>query len=129
MKTLLVVMAVVEVGAGLALLAAPSFVAVLLLGSSLEYAVGLVVARICGAGLLSLGVACLLARDEAGAPAGGLLTAMLVYNVVATAVLGYARLGLGLMGILLWPAIVVHGALAIWCIVCLRSDSIRVRGT
>ena len=121
MRTLLVVMAVVEAGAGLALLAAPSFVAVLLLGSSLEGGVSLIVARICGSGLLSLGIACLLGRGDAGAPAAGLITAMLVYNVITTALLAYAGFGLGLTGLLLWPAIVIHAALAIWCVVRLRS--------
>jgi hypothetical protein len=120
MRTLFITMGVVETATGLALLVVPSLVAVILLGLPLDGAVGLVVARICGAGLLSLGIACLLGRDEAGAPAAGLLVAMLVYNATTTGVLAYSRFGMGLMGIMLWPAIVVHAALAIWCVVCLR---------
>jgi hypothetical protein len=128
MKTLLIAMAVVEVGAGLALLIAPSFVSVLLLGSPLEGTPGLIVARICGAGLLSLGVACLLARDAAGdRSATGIVMAMLVYNALATAVFGYGALGLGLKAVLLWPVIVIHAALGIWCLACLRSDGRRPR--
>lgn len=123
MRTLLVVMGIVETGAGLALLVAPSFVAELLLGSSLDGAVPLIVARICGAGLLSLGIACLLTRDEAGASAAtAVLVAMLVYNTTATALFVYSFVGLGFKGIILWPAIVIHGVLALWCAVCLRRS-------
>ena len=61
MKTLHTVNAVIELGAGLALLSFPSLVVVLLLGSPLDIPTGLSVARFGGSGLLSLGVACWLA--------------------------------------------------------------------
>ena len=77
MKTLHTVTAVIELGAGLALLCVPSPVGVLLLGSPLDTPTALSVARVGGAGLLSLGVACWLARgDSESRAARGLVAAM-----------------------------------------------------
>jgi hypothetical protein len=124
MKTrqLFIATAVIEVGTGLALILLPSLVASLLLGASLDTPGALVVARIAGAALLSLGTTCWLARqDERSRAAAGLIAAMLVYNVATVAVLVYAGLGFGLSGIGLWPAILLHATLAIWCVACLRA--------
>jgi hypothetical protein len=121
MKALLMVMAVVEAGAGIALVAVPSLVASLLFGTPLEGAMPLLVGRLVGVALLSLGVACWLARDDDGRAATAVLGGMLVYNAGATALFLYSMFGLGLVGVLLWVAIIVHGALAIWCAVCLRA--------
>jgi len=122
MKTLLTVTAAVETATGLALLGLPSLVDSLLLGGSLDTPAALVVARVTGAALLALGIACWLARnDEKSRAAAGLVTAMLLYNVAAVAVLVYASIVLGLAGIGLWPAVVLHVALAVWCIACLRT--------
>lgn len=126
MKTLLSVTAAVETATGLALLGLPSLVASLLLGASLDTSAGLVVARMTGAALLSLGIACWLARnDEKNRAAVGLVTAMLLYNVAAVSVLVYAGIGLGLTGVGLWPAVVLHVALAVWCIACLRTKKVN----
>ncbi|HEY5705863.1 MAG TPA: hypothetical protein VIS96_09850 [Terrimicrobiaceae bacterium] len=120
MKALPIVTAVIEVGAGLALLGFPSAVAVLLLGTPLETAAALTVARVAGAGLLALGVACWLARGDMQSRAAiGLVVAMLLYNAAAVAVLAYAGIGLGLYGALLWPAVFLHAAMAVWCAACL----------
>jgi hypothetical protein len=127
MKNLLTVTAGIEAATGLALLGLPSLVVSLLLGGSLDTPAALVVARVTGAALLSLGVACWLARnDEKSRAAVGVVTAMLMYNVAAVAVLAYAGIGLGLSGIGLWPAVLLHAALAAWCIACLRTK--RVNG-
>ena len=127
MKNLLTVTAGIEAATGLALLGLPSLVVSLLLGGSLDTPAALVVARVTGAALLSLGVACWLARnDEKSRAAVGVVTAMLMYNVAAVAVLAYAGIGLGLSGIGLWPAVLLHAALAAWCIACLRNK--RVNG-
>lgn len=124
MINLLIVTGVVETATGLGLLAVPSLIASLLLGAPLEGAVGLVVGRVCGAALLSLGIACLLAHDESGPRASnGLIVAILVYDITVTALLAFSLVGLRLIGIALWPAILLHTGLAIWCIVCLRRKS------
>jgi len=125
MKSLLIVTAALETAIGLALLGVPSLVISLLLGRSLDAPAALLVARVTGAALLSLGVACWLARnDEKSRAAVGLVTAMLLYNAAAVLVLLYASIGLALSGIGLWPAVLLHAALAVWCIACLRNQRV-----
>jgi len=115
-------MAAMEVAIGLALLGSPTLPVSLLLGVSLDTAGSLMVARVAGAALLSLGVACWHARDDGQSRAmRGLLAAMLLYNVAVAALLAFAGLGLGLAGVGLWPTVVVHAALAVCCIACLRT--------
>jgi hypothetical protein len=127
MRYLLIAMAIVELGAGLGLIAVPAFVATLLLGVPLDGEVALIVAHLCGAGLLSLGIACFLASGDAGSrAAAGLVVAMVFYNTIATGVLWHAAMGLKMAGMLIWPAIIVHGLLAVWCIASLLAVS-RVR--
>jgi hypothetical protein len=127
MKTLHTVNAVIELGAGLALLSFPSPVVALLLGSPLDMPVGLSVARVGGSGLLSLSVACWLARaDSESRAARGLVAAMLVYDVSAVAVLAFAGFGFGLHGVALWPAVVLHAVMTVWCVACLRRRPLNV---
>src|SRR3954468_8760230 len=120
-KQLLSVTALVETATGLLLLVAPALVAALLLGASLDAPAAVVVARMAGAALLSLGVVCWLARNDGPNRAvSGLVAAMLLYNSVAVAVLANAAAGARLVGVLTWPAVALHAALAGWCITCLR---------
>jgi len=125
MKYLLILTAVFESATGLALLLAPALPASLLFGVGLDAPIALVVARIAGAALLAIGLACWLARDDGRSRSAlGLIAALLLYNVAATVVLIHAGLGLKLSGIALWPAVVAHVALAFWCMVCLRGSRI-----
>lgn len=124
MKHLLITTAAIETAIGLALLVSPSVPAALLLGSALDTPIGLVVARVAGAALLALGVACWLARNDGlSRAARGLLAAMFLYNTATAAVLVHAGLHLHLSGIGLWPTVVLHMVLAVWCIACLRSTN------
>jgi len=119
---LLAITAALEAATGLALLLSPPLIAGLLLGVALDAPAARVVARLAGAALLALAVACWRARvDGASRAARGVVAAMLLYNIGAVAVLAYAGAGVGLFSVFLWPAVVLHGALAIWCITCLRS--------
>jgi len=125
MRSLLVVTALVEAATGLALAISPSLPVALLLGSSLDAPAALTVARVGGAALLALGVACWLARDdEHSRAAGGLVAAMLLYNIAAVGLLAFAGIGSRLHGVGHWPAVVLHAALAVWCIACFRSKSV-----
>jgi hypothetical protein len=131
MKILLIVTAVIEAATGLALVLVPSVPVSLLLGTSLDAPGGPTVARIAGAALLSLAVACWLARnDERSRAAAGLIAGVLLYNTATVAVLVYAGTGLALSGIGLWPAVLLHAALAVWCIACLpmRLSTARAPG-
>jgi len=77
--------------------------------------------------LLSLGIACWLARnDEQSRAATGLIAAMLLYNTAVAAVLVYAGIGLRLAGVGTWPAVLLHAALAVWCLACLRTMRVYV---
>ena len=122
MKRFLTLTGIIEAATGLALIAVPAIVVRLLLGAEISGA-SIPLGRVAGAALLALGVACWLARDDTQSRAArGLVVAMLMYNLVATAVLAFAGIGLGLHGVALWPAVVLHAVMAIWCIVCLRRS-------
>jgi hypothetical protein len=121
MKTLYTATASIEAGAGLALGCFPSAAVALLFGSTLDSPAAVALGRLTGVALLALGAACWLARGDAQSRAArGLIAAMVVYNLGAVALFTFAGMGLGLHGIALWPAIVLHAAMAIWCIGCLR---------
>jgi hypothetical protein len=117
---LLIVTAVSEAGTGFLLMLLPSGAFVLLLAvehASLEM---VVVARLFGAALLAIGLACWLGRSDTSGPAQlGLIAGVLVYDAAAAVLLAYAGLCLSLAGMALWPAVVLHAAMAGWCVVCL----------
>jgi hypothetical protein len=117
---LLIVTALGEGGTGLALLALPAGVLTLLLGVEQALPELATLARVAGAALLALGIACRPGRpDQRGPSRKGLLIAVLTYDVAAAVILAYAGWFLGLVGLALWPAVVLHAALAAWCVVCL----------
>jgi hypothetical protein len=112
---LFIVTAVLEAGAGLMLLVVPAMVLRLLFGSVVELFPAASIARVAGAALLSLGAACWWARhDERSAASRALVGGLLVYNTAVGALVSVGVLGA--LGPLQWTAIVVHGALALWCI-------------
>ena len=101
----------VETLTGLALIVDPSLVASLLLGTQLSDG-GLAVGRVAGFALLSLGVAC---WPQAGPPghATPAVRALLMYNALAAIFFLYVGFRHEFAGVLLWPAAVLHAALAI----------------
>ena len=119
MKALLTLMAVLEATVGLALLASPALPVSILLGAPLDTPAGLAVARVAGAALVTLGIACWRVRqDGRSRSATGVVTSMMFYNVLVAAVLVYAQLGLGVKGIGVRPAVFLHVVLAVWCLAC-----------
>lgn len=108
---ILVIGGVLESAVGVALLVDPSALTSLLLRSPLAGA-GVVVARLGGGGLLSLGIACWCARRTPSAPAGlGVALAFLAYNLVACVTLAWACPPLASGGLPALGASVLHGVL------------------
>jgi hypothetical protein len=121
---LLIVTALGEAGTGLLLLVWPPVLLALLLGVNQASPETTYCSRIAGAALLAIGVACWLGRNDHARPAQqGLLLGVLIYDVGATGVLAYTGWFLHLGGIALWPAVVLHGALAVWCAVSFWEPS------
>jgi hypothetical protein len=117
MHTLLVVTALLEGVTGLALVALPSRLVTLLLGSSIEAPAAATLARIAGVALVTLAVTCWLARGDAQSRAArGLVAAMALYHTGVAIVLAYASLGLALSGLGLWPTALFHAAMTVWCL-------------
>jgi hypothetical protein len=116
MRRLLMATAVIEAGAGAALMIAPSRTTMFLLGAPLTSLAAESVARVGAAGLLALGAACGVACGDAQSRAArGVVVAMLVYNIGAAVVLGFAGTQLRPVGVALWPAVVLHMAMGTWC--------------
>ena len=119
-KNLLIVTALFESATGIGLIVLPSLPVSLLLGVSIDTPGALVLARVAGAALLTLGIACWLARHDGKSRTGrAVVVAMLVYNIVVAGVLVQASLGLGVTGAGLWPAVGLHTVMAFLCILCL----------
>jgi hypothetical protein len=107
MNRLLSLAATAEALTGVALMAAPSIVGRLLLGTEFS-GVTVAVARVAGIALVALGVACF----SGGAAARG-LSGMLTYSVLVMLYLVYLGLGGEWVGSLLWPAAAFHAVMTV----------------
>ena len=109
-RSVLGIAAAVEAVTGLLLIVVPHLLAKLLLGAEVT-GVAVVIGRVAGIALLSIGVGCWFGRQEA--TGGWALAAMLLYNVLVTLYLALVGLGTEFVGVLLWPAVVVHAVLTV----------------
>jgi hypothetical protein len=107
MKRLLAVTAAVEAVTGLVLFVYPPIVIKLLFGTHIA-GVGLLASRFAGITLIALGVACWPCAATSCA-----LLGMLTYGVLATLYLFYLALASEWIGLLLWPAVVLHAILTL----------------
>src|SRR5260370_16209014 len=113
--------AVIEAGAGFALLSIPARAVELLLGAPLQAPDAVTVARIGGAALLTLGAAFWIARGDTHSRASkGLIAAMVLYNLGVVFILGVVGIGSRRVGEVLWPAVVLHTVMTAWCIMSAR---------
>ena len=122
MRKILIFASIVEITTGLALLIDPRFVVALLVGPHTpieEIPMG----RLPGIAILALGLACWPVEGYGGrgSPA---FRGMLVYNTLIALFLFYlfkvGRLG----GVLLWPGVVLHAAVALLLIWGWRAASV-----
>jgi hypothetical protein len=106
MKKVLIFAAVGEAVTGLILVAAPAIAVRALFGAEIAGA-GIVMSRIAGIALIGLGVACWPGNSDRQQ-----LYGMFAYSLLA--MLYLLRIGVrgSPVGLLLWPAIVAHGALS-----------------
>jgi len=111
---LLMLCAVVEACTGLGLVLLPQLLVKLLLNAEIA-GTGLIISRVCGFGLLSLGVTCW--------PGVQALHGILLYNVAVTAYLTYLMVGGEYRCTLLVPVVILHSVLT----VLLLWRSYRVR--
>jgi hypothetical protein len=118
--------ALVEVGAGLALIVAPTMIVGLLLGVTGSGG-EIPLARFLGIALLALGLACWLRqqRVDSGAPA---LRGMLIYNLLVALYLTYLGTIGHLGGMLLWPAAGLHACVALLLIWWWRGQRLTKTG-
>jgi hypothetical protein len=109
MKKVLALAAAGEAALGLVLLVYPPIVVRLLFDAEIVGA-GVVMSRLAGIALIGLGGACWPGSDAGGSPSRA-LRAMLCYSLLATVYLAYLGISGECVGVLLWPATVVHGIL------------------
>jgi len=117
-KALLRLACIVEIATAVAAIAAPRAVVALLLGEDVT-GVGVAVARCFGVALLALGLACWPGAPQARGPA---LRAMLVYNAAIALYLAYLFAFRQVGGVLLWPAVALHAAVAALLVVAWRRS-------
>ena len=123
MKILLKLSALLEFPTGVALLGMPATVVHLLLAVPLDQLLGATIARLAGAALVGLGTACWGAsRDAESRAASSVVAGMLLYNLGAVTMFVYCRGFTDMHGVALVPAALIHAAMALWCVKCLRGS-------
>ncbi|HYB43038.1 MAG TPA: hypothetical protein VEL75_14770 [Candidatus Methylomirabilis sp.] len=110
MRTVLAIAAAGEIATGVILLVYPPVAVRLLFGAEIV-GVGIAVSRIAGMGLLALGLACWPGRDAADHRAA--FRGMSTYTVLVALYLIHVGTRRPDTGILLWPAVAAHLALAV----------------
>jgi hypothetical protein len=123
LQKFLMLTSLLEGSTGVALIIAPSFVVDLLLGSPLADPIGVIITRVGGAALGSLALACWFSRKSESI--NGLVIALLFYNLASIVLLAYAGLFETLNGIVLWPAVAMHSAMALWSAIGLNFTKLN----
>jgi len=119
-RKLLAFSSAAELGTALLLMFDPALVVRLLVGAEIS-GVAVVLGRCFGIALLGLGLACWPGRESAG---GGLpaFRAMLAYNALIALFLVYLFAAEHMAGIMLWPAVVLHAAVALLLVWTWRGE-------
>ena len=121
-RRLLVTISLLELATGAGMLVLPALVIRLLFGTAEPSVEALIVCRVLGGALLAIGLTCWFARDDDPNPARqGILAGALIFNVVAFAVLLWAGIYPVTTGLALWPVVLIHLLMAIWCAARVRQ--------
>jgi hypothetical protein len=100
--------ALLEIIVGTSLVVVPDVLCVLLFATKAE-GIGVPLAPFAGFGLLSLGIACLPWRAPASRRG---VVGLFVFNVGLTILFVWVGVATTFHGLLLWPVVILHGALA-----------------
>ena len=109
MQKMLALAAAGEAVFGLILLSYPPIVVQFLFGAEITGA-GAVMSRVAGIALIALGLTCWPGHDS-GSDLSRPLSGMMCYSLLATLYLAYLGIRGEWVGVLLWPAVVVHAIL------------------
>jgi hypothetical protein len=104
-RSVLGVAAAIEAVTGLVMILFPHVLIRLLFDADVV-GVGIVIGRVAGIALISLGLGCWMGRQEASG--GWALSAMFIYNALVTIYLALVGFGSEFVGMLLWPAAALH---------------------
>jgi Ca2+/Na+ antiporter len=120
LKNVLYFASVVELGTGLVLIINPALVVALLLGADIS-GVGIALGMCFGITLLALGLACWPrgSNVQTGSPA---FWGMLAYNALIALLLVDLFVVGHFAGVLLWPAVALHAAVAVLLLWTRRSE-------
>lgn len=111
LRRLLILSGGLEVLVGVLALLSPVMAVSLLLGGPVDQ-IASVLTRLFGAGVFSLGLACLKALDDVESPSGlAVSIGITAYNILAAVLIVWAAAGLGVGGFLLWGAGIGHAVL------------------
>jgi len=122
LRLLLTLCGGLEILAGLTALIAPGPLLSLLLGGPGD-PISSVMARLFGAGVFALGLACVKARHDVASPAGlAVSIGITAYNFLAAVVLLWTAAEMGLGGLLLWGAGIGHAALGLLFVSALMTE-------
>jgi len=111
LRFLLTISGALEALVGVLALISPAPVVSLLIKGPTD-SLAIVLARLFGAGVFALGLACFKTRNDVASPAGlAVSLGITSYNLLAAAVLIWAAAGLSLGGMLLWVAGFGHAIL------------------
>jgi hypothetical protein len=119
MKSLLTITALVEGVTGLALAIVPSWLVSILLGTTLTDPTEILISRLAGGALITIAIACWLSRSDTQSSV--MVKVMAGYNIFSITLLVYAVLVKRIYGSALWPAVLLHLVLLIWCLLSMRK--------
>jgi hypothetical protein len=109
-KSVVMTAAWLEIVAGAALLLALDIACRLLFGATPE-GMSRPLGRFAGVALVALGVACLPSGSVG--PRRSAVQGLLIYNVGVAILLVWVGVATTLSGVLLWPAVILHGVIAV----------------